>query len=34
MEFLVEFDVNVPNGASPAEIEDRQKGEAVAAASW
>jgi muconolactone delta-isomerase len=32
MEFLVEFDVNVPNGASPAEIENRQNGEAVAAA--
>jgi muconolactone delta-isomerase len=32
MEFLVEFDVNVPDGTSPSEIEDRQNGEAVAAA--
>jgi muconolactone delta-isomerase len=32
MEFLVEFDVNVPDGASPSEIEDREDGEAVAAA--
>jgi muconolactone delta-isomerase len=32
MEFLVEFDVNVPDGTSPSEVEDRQNGEAVAAA--
>jgi muconolactone delta-isomerase len=32
MEFLVEFDVNVPDETSPSEIEDRQNGEAVAAA--
>jgi muconolactone delta-isomerase len=32
MEFLVEFDVNVPDGTSSSEIEDRQNGEAVAAA--
>jgi muconolactone D-isomerase len=32
MEFLVQFDVNVPAGTSPAEIEDRQNREAKAAA--
>jgi muconolactone delta-isomerase len=32
MEFLVEFDVNVPEGASASEIEDRQNGESAAAA--
>ena len=32
MEFLVEFDLKVPNGTPRSEVEDRQNGEAVAAA--
>jgi muconolactone delta-isomerase len=32
MEFLVEFDVHVPNGTPRSEVEDRQDGEAVASA--
>ena len=32
MEFLVEFDVNVPDGAPCSEVEERQSGEAAAAA--
>jgi muconolactone delta-isomerase len=32
MEFLVEFDVNIPDRTSPSEIDDRQNGEALAAA--
>src|SRR5881296_1430529 len=32
MEFLVEFEVNVPEGTPDAEVEDRQKAEASAAA--
>ena len=32
MEFLVEFDVNVPDGAARSEVEERQSSEAAAAA--
>src|SRR5713101_5142357 len=32
MEFLVDFDVNVPAGATRSEIEDRESGEALATA--
>jgi muconolactone delta-isomerase len=32
MEFLVEFDVHVPDGVPPSEITDRQAAEAAAAA--
>ncbi len=32
MEFLVEFDVNVPDGAPESEVKERQDGEASAAA--
>lgn len=32
MEFLVEFEVNVPDGVSSAEVEERNTGEALAAA--
>jgi muconolactone delta-isomerase len=32
MDFLVEFDVNVPDGAPASEVEDRQTAEASAAA--
>jgi len=32
MEFLVEFDVNVPDGAPPSEVEARNSAEASAAA--
>lgn len=32
MKFLVEFDVNVPDGAPRSEVEERQSGEAAAAA--
>ena len=32
MEFLVEFDVEVPDGTSETEVERRQRAEAVAAA--
>jgi muconolactone D-isomerase len=32
MEFLVEFDVEVPDGASETEVEHRNRAEAVAAA--
>jgi muconolactone D-isomerase len=32
VEFLVEFDVNVPDGAPPSEVEERQSNEAAAAA--
>jgi muconolactone delta-isomerase len=32
VEFLVEFDVNVPDGAPRAEVDERQNGEAVAVA--
>jgi muconolactone delta-isomerase len=33
MEFLVEFDVEVPDGTSETEVERRQRAEAVAAAA-
>ncbi|MGF7234373.1 MAG: muconolactone Delta-isomerase family protein [Frankia sp.] len=33
MEFLVEFDVNVPDDAPRSEVEERESGEAVAAAT-
>ena len=32
MEFLVEFDVNVPDGAARSEVEERQSSEAAGAA--
>ena len=32
MEFLVEFEVNVPAGTPESEVKDRERGEAVAAA--
>jgi muconolactone delta-isomerase len=32
VEFLVEFDVNVPDGAPRSEVEERERGEAAAAA--
>ena len=32
MEFLVEFEVNVPDGAAASEVEDRTRAEASAAA--
>ena len=32
MEFLVEFHVNVPDGAPAAEVEERNRAEAAAAA--
>ena len=32
MEFLVEFDVHVPDGVPPSEVSDRQAAEAAAAA--
>ena len=32
MEFLVEFKVNVPDGTAKAEVEDRERAEAAAAA--
>ena len=32
MEFLVEFNVEVPTGTAPSEVEERQRGEAIAAA--
>ena len=32
MEFLVEFEVNVPDGAPPSEVEARNSAEAAAAA--
>src|ERR1700754_2342774 len=31
MDFLVEFEVDVPMGTAPAEVEDRERAEAVAA---
>ncbi|MGX7681787.1 muconolactone Delta-isomerase [Jatrophihabitans sp. DSM 45814] len=32
MEFLVEFEIDVPDGTSTSEVDDREKAEAVAAA--
>jgi hypothetical protein len=32
MEFLAEFEINVPNGTPKSEVESRTKGEAAAAA--
>lgn len=34
MDFLVEFDIQIPDDASRSEVEERQGGEAAAAASW
>jgi muconolactone delta-isomerase len=32
MEFLVEFEVNIPKGTSETEVRDRERAEALAAA--
>jgi hypothetical protein len=34
MEFLVEFEIDIPEGTAESEVEERENAEAPAAASW